>query len=129
LSGQQDPPLPVFQEAEIFDLVASIVGQLERRFTTPNLFTEVDNLVRSDVAEKQRADVSWVLHKLINGLEELPTPSTVLVQHDFYGKIGLADCSILAVPDVLVLTDDLPLSSFLSNAGRAVINVSHLIAQ
>jgi hypothetical protein len=111
----------------IFHLVDRVVTQFEIRFTTPNLFTEIDNLVRLDVFEREWPAIAWVMNNLIDDLREIPTPSAILTKHDLYEKIGLADCSILAGPDVLILTDDLPLTSFLTSQGRAVINLSHLI--
>jgi uncharacterized protein YaiI (UPF0178 family) len=71
------------------------------------------------------------MQTLINGIIEIPRPTASLTQHALYERLGLTDCSIVSTSnddDLLVVTDDLRLSSFLMKEGRGVINVSHLIA-
>ncbi len=114
----------------IFELVVRLVSLFERRFTTPNILTEVDNLARLDIHESEWSSLGWIMNSLIDGLIERSKSTASLARHTLYERLGLADCSIMFTDDddLLVLTDDLRLSSFLMSAGRGVINVSHLIA-
>jgi hypothetical protein len=61
-------------------------------------------------------------------LEEEYTPSKTLAAEPHFPKFGLTDAAIahLAQRQLLVLTDDFRLSSFLDSKGLPAINFNHL---
>ena len=113
----------------IYNAVIEIVHHFPSRYTTPNIFTEVDNLSKQ-VDKTEWEAISFALNTIIATLMEVPTPTIHLASHPLHCSVGITDCSILnlAAEGMLVLTDDLPLSSQVRAMGRDVINVSNLIA-
>lgn len=107
-------------------LVADISGRFARRFTTPNIMTEVDNLSRQ-ASEAEHAAIAHSFARVMTELIEIYVPSETALRHPLFPKIGLADTATTFLPEeALVLTDDLPLANRLSSMGRAVININHL---
>jgi hypothetical protein len=111
---------------EDFALVMRMVRYFQRRMTTPNILTEVDNLLRQLPASEHRA-VAGTLRQLISDSFEVYIPSAETVTNDNIVALGLADCATLLSADgILVITDDFRLSNILAKAGRDVVNINHI---
>lgn len=109
-----------------FSLMKRIVAYFERRVTTPNILTEVDNLARQMPAA-DHASISKTIHDLTARLFEVHTPSAEIMKSSYYSTLGLTDSTIVALDTkLLVVTDDFRLSSILAHRGRDVININHL---
>ncbi len=111
--------------AHEFDALESMVTGAEL-FVTPNIATEVSNLV--DVESYFGQKVLSVLHAFLLKYEEKVLESRRASAHDSYMAVGLTDAGlmILAADGVLVLTDDLPLAQRLEAAHLPVINFTLL---
>lgn len=110
-----------------YALMVRILANVEKRVTTPNILTEVDNLARQlPVAE--HAAVSEVIAQLVSTSFEVWAPSKEITQTDLYPRIGLSDCVTMAVAnnDVLVITDDFELSNRLASVGCDALNINHI---
>lgn len=108
------------------ELMFRILAYFERRFTTPNILTEVDNLSRQ-LPEYEHEAIALTLSQLTFRLFEVFVPSADVVLHANYPDIGLTDCVTVASSDeVLVVTDDFRLSNILSSLGRDAININHI---
>jgi rRNA-processing protein FCF1 len=111
---------------EDYALMLRILEFFERRITTPNILTEVDNLARQ-LPEKEHNAISQVLSDIVQYSFEIHVPSTTATQTLEYALVGLADVITISVStEVLVLTDDFPLSNRLASAGRDVLNINHI---
>jgi hypothetical protein len=108
------------------DFMFRIIPFFERRFTTANILTEVDNLIRQ-LPEEEHEAVSTTLSELIASSFEIYVPAADVVQHGLYVDLGLTDCVTVACADErLVLTDDFRLSNTLSSLGRDSLNINHI---
>jgi hypothetical protein len=114
---------------EDYALLAAFVGEFQRMLTTPNVLTEVSNLL-GQLAEPLRRRALVALGVLTGEFGEKYVPSKELVVNPFFSVLGLADASIIHSIDesVTVLTDDLQLYVRLSSAGVDAINFNHLRA-
>jgi len=111
---------------EDYELVLKILAYFDRRVTTPNILTEVDNLARQ-LPEEEHAAISETLFRLINSSVEVYVPSPDAVQTSLYAHVGLTDCvTMIAASEVLVLTDDFELSNRLAHIGCDVLNINHI---
>lgn len=111
----------------IFDAVAAVVEQFEQRYTTPYIVAELDNLSRFLPVHEWRA-ISDIMQRLVPSLVEIyDIGSRGLIAHALHADIGVSDCSIAAIPDVLIFTDDLPFAARMQGVGRDVLNLGHLI--
>jgi hypothetical protein len=114
-------------DISIFHAVVAVVEQFEQRYTTPYIVAELDNLSRFLRTDEWRA-ISGIMQRLVPSLIEIyDVGSKGLMAHALHADIGISDCSIAAVPDVLIFTDDLPFAARMQGLGRDVLNVSHLI--
>jgi hypothetical protein len=112
--------------ASDFDLLAGFVSRFHRRIVTPNILTEVDNLVRQS-DEKEWVAISATLAGMLKHFVEIYKPSIEFVGTPLHAKIGLTDSIFFSFPkEHLFLTDDLELTNRLERAGRAVVNFNHL---
>jgi hypothetical protein len=103
-----------------------ILEHFNRRVTTPNILTEVDNLARQ-LPEDEHEAISAALFQLISTSFEIYSPSATASQTEIYPLIGLTDCVTLSSSDdVLVLTDDFELSNRLTSLGRDALNINHI---
>lgn len=115
-----------------YDDLVRILTSFSKIVTTPNILTEVSNLVK-DIKEPE---LSKCFNKLAESLstaasfrlEEYYIESKVVAEVDCFNRFGLTDCSILklAHDDYLVLTDDFNLARHLLGMGIDVINFNHL---
>jgi hypothetical protein len=112
----------------VYSALENLLAYFAKLHTTINITTEVDNLSRQ-VGKGERAGISRTLAELVDKLHESAFESRQLVHHPFHGEIGIADCSILEMADrdILVVTDDLPLTIILERNRRAVINLSRYL--
>jgi hypothetical protein len=111
---------------EDYALMLRILAHFDRRVTTPNILTEMDNLARQ-LPEEDHAGISNVIFQMIAKLFEVHVPSARATQTELYYRIGLADCvTMSAADDVLVVTDDFELSNRLANIGRDALNINHI---
>jgi len=135
LVGKADPRIiPRFMRTqkytiEDFQLLSKLLETFFRALvTTPNVLTEVSNLV-TKLSENERPGFFDQMKRSVAILDETYCPSRTAVEDRNYRTFGLTDATILSIrPDVLVLTDDLPLYQLLSSRGRDVINFNHIIA-
>jgi hypothetical protein len=112
---------------EDYVMLAVFVSGYRHMLTTPNVLTEVSNLL-GQLTGSLRRRALVALGALTGELREKYLPSTDLVVHPHFPLLGLADISIIRSVNtgVTVLTDDLPLYAELSSAGVDVINFNHL---
>jgi hypothetical protein len=109
-----------------YALMLRILGYFERRVTSPNILTEVDNLARQ-LPEYEHEAISVVLSQLISTSFEVYTTSVMVTQTPIYPIIGLTDCVTMSLSDeVLVLTDDFELSNRLAGIDRDALNINHI---
>ena len=109
-----------------FNLMWRVLGYFERCITTPNILTEVNNLMRN-LDDRELNPAAAAFSKLIAELFEVYVPSSEAVSHAAFPQFGLTDCiTVAATQDVLVITDDLPLFGALSGFGRDALNISHI---
>lgn len=114
-----------------FELLRAFIGRYTRLLTTPNILTEVSNLVgQLSGPLKQRAFMT--LKNLTDRtIEEQYWPAAELTQIPSFPVLGLADVSVIAAAEsgVTVLTADFPLYNRLTSAGLLAINYTHLRMQ
>ena len=112
---------------EDYYLLTRLLSQFGTIVVTPNILTEVSNLLgyTEDLA---KARLLLGLASLTTVVEERYLPSSEVSQAAEFSRLGLADSSnlLLAQEDLIVLTDDLPLSLALQRRGVEVINFNHL---
>jgi hypothetical protein len=114
-------------ETEDFKLLTKLVAFFTRIVTTPNVLSEVSNLMR-ELPDDRHREVSLLFAWLANRYEEEYRPSKELVAHDHFAKFGLTDSSIIETckGNYLVLTVDLPLYAYLTGVGVDAINFNHI---
>jgi len=113
---------------EDLELMLWILAYFNRRLTTPNILTEVDNLTRQ-LPESEHEALATSFTQLISRKFEVYVQSSQVAQHATYVKLGLTDCATAiaaAEEEVLIITDDLRLSSILSSLGMDAININHI---
>jgi predicted PolB exonuclease-like 3'-5' exonuclease len=95
--------------------------------TTPNILTETSNLTETG-DEKFKDSFFLKFAEAISRFDERHSTSIDLTNEKGFKKFGLADSSItkLASQGNLVVTDDLKLSSYLSNQNMPVLNFNHI---
>jgi hypothetical protein len=109
-----------------YALMLRILEFFQRRVTTPNILTEVDNLARQ-LPEAEHEAISAVLFQLISTSFEVYAQSAIVTQTPMYPVVGLTDCVTMSSADeVLVLTDDFELSNRLASIGRDALNINHI---
>jgi hypothetical protein len=112
---------------EDYELVQRVIMTFHRRFTTPNILTEVDNLARQIFSEGEHRALANCLRSMIDKFFEVFSTSQNAASNANYPIIGLADCAtVLSAVDKLVLTDDFTLAGKLAGAGLDVLNINHL---
>lgn len=111
---------------EDFELLAALIQPVEKLFTTPHVATELDNLAdHLDQANTKRFRDLFQL--LIPQMKESHQSAKKLCKESAYKQFGLADASINEVGrSRLILTDDLPLLSYIENTGGNVLNFANL---
>lgn len=113
---------------EDYDLLRGIIAYFSKIVTTPNILTEVNSLA-NQLGEPERSLCFSLFAQGIPKFNEYYVESKTVVSIKNFTKFGLTDCGILNVAHdkYLVLTDDLPLASYLQASGVDVINFNHLL--
>jgi hypothetical protein len=112
---------------EEFILLAKFFNMFDKVITTPNVLTEVSNLLGGLPEQLHSAFFNDFATRLPH-LEEHYTSSATISASAHFSRFGLTDCGIveLVKDNYLVLTDDLPLAGYLENRNIDVINFNHL---
>lgn len=109
-----------------FRLLMALANRCERRLTTPNILTEVDNLSRQ-MPSGEHAAVSQHFAKLVSEMFEIYEESQSHLGGELHGKLGLTDAVLIEQAEShLVVTADFPLANRIEAMGRNVINFNHL---
>ena len=110
-----------------YDLIEEIYHYFPVIVATPNVLTEVDNLVRQ-IPSKEYAAISAILSDLYRATNEIYQAANLAVGHSIYHHVGLADTiSMMVASQVyLVITADFELSNRLNSSGFDALNFNHL---
>ncbi len=113
-----------------FDYLIEFLKNFKRLVVTPNILTEVSNLL-GQLVEPKRSRAFATLGILTTRLFEIYVCSRSLSESPNLLLFGLTDAGLidLASENVLTLTDDFPLYGKLMASGRAAINFNHLRTQ
>jgi hypothetical protein len=111
-----------------FDLLLRFTELFLRLVVTPNILTEVSNLLGAK--EKAYRPELELLPAVMAKFIEIYEPSHPIMvnQNKFFLKFGLSDvvsCNIVR-QDYAILTDDLNLCHYLESNGFAALNFNHL---
>lgn len=124
--------IPTFKRTRTFtkedySLVVDIFNYFEVKVATPNILTEVSNLL-GQLAEYLKPECFARFAKGISLLDEHYILSVDIAQVEGFKRFGLTDIGILnlARSTYLVLTDDFKLSQYLQKQGVDVLNFNHI---
>lgn len=114
-------------EGTDYELLVNILKKFQKISTTPNILTEVSNLI-NQLGEPDRSKCFSIFARDIAQLDEIYTDSHTIAAIDKFPKFGLTDCGIVNVAkdNYLVLTDDLKLASYLQNIGIDTLNFNNI---
>jgi rRNA-processing protein FCF1 len=112
---------------EDFRLLAGLLPQFGGIVVTPNILSEVSNLL-GQTDERTKAKLFLLFGSLVRVIEEHYVRSLAAVELREFVRLGLTDATILALAgkELTVLTDDLHLYLALQSKGVEVINFNHL---
>jgi rRNA-processing protein FCF1 len=112
---------------EDFRLLDDFLGQFERFVTTPNVLTEVSNLL-SQIGDEVATRLRIRLRALIEIFQEEYIASTEAAGAEEFQRLGLTDAAILLLSkeDLLVLTDDIHLYLALQRRGIEAVNFNYI---
>lgn len=112
---------------EDYWLLDSQLAKLGDIVVTPNILTEVSNLLGYTDDKARQELLSW-LRSRVPSFDERFVPSREAVEAVEFSRLGLTDATILSCPiqDLTVLTDDIHLYLALQRRGIKVINFNHL---
>ncbi len=114
--------------AKDFDLLLDFMDRFQQFVTTPNILTEVSNLLEG--VSYQSIPVLTILPELTKDFVELHEPSYPVMtgRSKIFIKFGLSDVvsCYVAERDYVILTDDLKLCYYLQNNGFAALNFNNL---
>ncbi len=134
VTGLCNPEVNRFKRTKAFSkkdfaLIASLLQFFDRRVTTPNIVTEVSNLL-GHVSAHHQETAATALGQFVVGADEIYIPSRKATDDQAHARLGVSDVATIAsahqAPQPLVLTDDLDLYLELSRRGRACINYNHV---
>ena len=116
----------MFTESD-FDLLQGIVRRFDLLVTTPNILTEVSNLLGQLPDNLHAQYFATFARSLQEGVNEYYIPSGQLALQDHFPRLGLTDIGIIeqARNGNLVLTVDLSLYNRLCELGVDAINFNH----
>jgi hypothetical protein len=116
----------MFTESD-FDLLQGIVRRFDLLVTTPNILTEVSNLLGQLPDNLHAQYFATFARSLQEGVNEYYIPSGQLALQDHFPRLGLTDTGIIeqARNGNLVLTVDLPLYNRLCELDVDAINFNH----
>jgi hypothetical protein len=116
---------------EDFDLLLRLSHQFhDRILTTPNILTEVSNLLGEDATGQEKRLFDEFIH-CIENIDEKYLPSRQICKLSSFPRLGLTDSGISEIKTMckdqyLVITDDLKLYTHLTRLGIDVLNFTHL---
>ncbi len=114
--------------AEDYVHLKKLLSYFKKIITTPYILTEVSNLSGSIGNDELKEKYYKFFDSMIGNLSESYFNSKDLSINPKFFKFGLTDCSLEELAaDALVLTDDFPLYSYLTNLKLDAINYTHLI--
>lgn len=134
VTGLCDPDVDRFKRTTAFSkkdfaLIAGLLRFFDRRVTTPNIVTEVSNLLNHVPRHHQETAVR-ALGEFVVSADEIYIPSRQATEDQAHARLGVSDVATIAsthhAPEPLVLTTDLDLHLELSRRGRASINYNHV---
>jgi hypothetical protein len=110
-----------------FLLLAKFFAVFDKVITTPNVLTEVSNLL-GQLPDSLRSSFFADFAKRLALLEEHYSSSAGISTTTHFDRFGLTDSGIaqLVEGQYLVLTDDLSLFGYLQNRGIDAINFNHI---
>ena len=111
-----------------FDTLYILLEDFSRLVVTPHILTEVSNLL-GNLADPAKTGCYKLLARAMRlTMYEKYTLGVDLSDSPMFGLFGITDASILdaAVGSYLVLTDDLPLYSYLQGNGVEVLNFNEV---
>lgn len=113
--------------ADDYDLLVALLSNFQRIIATPNILTEVSNLL-GQLGEPAKTACLSVFAEEIAIIDEQYIPSDTVAQTEVYRRLGLTDAGIhsLAQGNYLVLTEDVALDCSLRTTGVDVLNLNHL---
>lgn len=112
-----------------------LILQFSRIITTPNIITEISNLINDIKGSERESFFSLLGSVLNNGLDkpsietiEEYVPSTIILEDNKIVTFGVTDCGIrqVASQGFLVLTDDASLIEYLRYLELDAVNFSNL---
>ena len=112
-----------------YDTLKIIINSFSIIATTPNILTEVSNLVNKGLAEDYRASCFIFFAQFVTQIQENYIESKKVTNTNQFIKLGLTDCGIENIATknkYLVLTVDFPLYGYLSKNCVDVINFNSL---
>jgi rRNA-processing protein FCF1 len=112
---------------EDYELLVDIFQTFQKVLTTPNILTEVSNLI-NQLGEPERSQCFSIFARDIIQLDEIYTDSHTIAATDKFTKFGLTDCGIasLAKGNYLVLTEDFKLANYLQTIGIDTVNFNNI---
>ncbi len=113
--------------ADEYELLVALLFHFHRIVTTPNILTEVSNLL-GQLRDREKAECLQVLAQEIATMDEQFIRSDTAAQTEVYRRLGLTDAGILSLAQgsYLVLTADFALDCALRATGVDVLNLNHL---
>lgn len=134
LVDQHDPErIETFKRTQVFsaddfNLLVRFINLFGSFSTTPNILTEVSNLIEG--VEYDDVPLLTVLRDKVNYREEHYVNSRIILSNEdeTFVKFGVSDTVLyqLARANYLILTVDLPLWAFLQNKGLSAVNFNNL---
>ena len=111
-----------------FDLVAQLLKDVDTVLTTPNVLTEVSNLLVQGVLEPLRTQLLETFSLIVTAMAEQYHPSRSSVDDKSFRTLGLADATWLCVldTDAVLITDDSNLTWQAEARGIPVLNLDAL---
>lgn len=105
-----------------FYLISDFIELFESKITTPNILTEVSNLMGN------KPNLRALLKIYISNSEEKTQESIKVVQNDAFITFGITGAAIIEISknSYLVMTDDNPFYGILVNKGIDTVNLDEL---
>lgn len=112
-----------------YDLLMANIAGADKILTTPNVLTEVSNMLDFGVFEPRRSEL-WqgFAEFIISAACEVYHPSSTASGDVDFGRLGLSDCAWLGCMDAetVLFTDDLPLFLTATSRGLASVHFTRL---
>lgn len=113
-----------------YHILVEYMDSFERMATTPNVATEINNLI-GVLHGKYLLRARRILSSGLRLWREHYVPSSDASIHANYERLGLTDAALLSITErgTEIITDDFDLYSCLAASGVPVTNFTHLRAQ